>query len=183
LSAVQQAMVDNHGSQCGFCTPGIVASLHALWLAEPNPSAADIERQLQGNLCRCTGYEPIVKGRQSRGSTIPGADNDRLVAAYDATTEALTEMADGARVTIEHERGTSFVPGSLDDLAALYEAHPQATDRGRRHRCRAVGDQAHARHRPGDPHRSPQGAEDHHHRDAGITSARACPTPRRAARW
>jgi xanthine dehydrogenase small subunit len=127
LSAVQQAMVDNHGSQCGFCTPGIVASLHALWLAEPNPSAADIERQLQGNLCRCTGYEPIVKAAIAAAATIPDADNDRLVAAYDATTEALTEMADGARVTIEHERGTSFVPGSLDDLAALYEAHPQAT--------------------------------------------------------
>jgi xanthine dehydrogenase small subunit len=127
LSAVQQAMVDNHGSQCGFCTPGIVASLHALWLAEPNPSAADIERQLQGNLCRCTGYEPIVKAAIAAAATIPDAENDRLVAAYDATTEALTEMADGARVTIEHERGTSFVPGSLDDLAALYEAHPQAT--------------------------------------------------------
>jgi xanthine dehydrogenase small subunit len=84
LSAVQQAMVDHHGSQCGFCTPGIVASLHALWLAEPNPSDADIERQLQGNLCRCTGYEPIVKAAIAAAATIPDADNDRLVAAYDA---------------------------------------------------------------------------------------------------
>jgi xanthine dehydrogenase small subunit len=59
-----------------------------LWLAEPNPSAADIERQLQGNLCRCTGYEPIVKAAIAAAATIPDADNDRLVAAYDATTEA-----------------------------------------------------------------------------------------------
>jgi xanthine dehydrogenase small subunit len=71
---------------------------------------ADIERQLQGNLCRCTGYEPIVKAAIAAAATIPDADNDRLVAAYDATTEALTEMADGARVTIEHKRGISFVP-------------------------------------------------------------------------
>jgi xanthine dehydrogenase small subunit len=81
LSAVQQAMVDHHGSQCGFCTPGIVASLHALWLGEPQPSEADIERQLQGNLCRCTGYEPIVKAAIAAAKTIPAADNDRLVAA------------------------------------------------------------------------------------------------------
>jgi len=127
LSAVQQAMVDAHGSQCGFCTPGIVASLHALWLAEPEPKEADIERQLQGNLCRCTGYEPIVKAAIAAAKTIPSTENDRLVAAYDATTEALTEFADGARVTIEHERGTTYLPADLDDLAALYEAHPEAT--------------------------------------------------------
>jgi xanthine dehydrogenase small subunit len=127
LSAVQQALVDNHGSQCGFCTPGIVASLHALWLAEPEPTEADIERQLQGNLCRCTGYEPIVKAAIAAAKTIPAADNDRLVADYDATTEALAEFADAARVTLEHESGTTFVPANLDDLAELYDAHPEAT--------------------------------------------------------
>ncbi|MEM5473784.1 xanthine dehydrogenase small subunit [Hoeflea sp. AS60] len=127
LSAVQQAMVDNHGSQCGFCTPGIVASLHALWLAEPEPTEADIERQLQGNLCRCTGYEPIVKAAIAAAKTIPAVENDRLVAAYDATTEALAEFTDGARVTIENERGTTYLPADLNDLAALYEAHPKAT--------------------------------------------------------
>ncbi|MFN3765772.1 MAG: 2Fe-2S iron-sulfur cluster-binding protein, partial [Aliihoeflea sp.] len=57
LHPVQQAMVDFHGSQCGFCTPGFVMSLYALWMREPNPSDATIEKALQGNLCRCTGYE------------------------------------------------------------------------------------------------------------------------------
>ena len=75
LSAVQQAMIDQHGSQCGFCTPGIVASLHALWLADPNPSEADIERQLQGNLCRCTGYEPVA-GLSRRYLDIAGRTNN-----------------------------------------------------------------------------------------------------------
>jgi len=127
LSAVQQAMVDRHGSQCGFCTPGIVASLHALWLSDPNPGPADIERQLQGNLCRCTGYEPIVKAAIDAAATIPDAENDRLVAAYDQTVAALTDLADGARVTVESFRGTTYLPADLDDLAELYEAHPQAT--------------------------------------------------------
>jgi xanthine dehydrogenase small subunit len=127
LSPVQQAMVDHHGSQCGFCTPGIVASLHALWLAEPNPSEADIERQLQGNLCRCTGYEPIVKAAIAAAATIPDADNDRLVAAYDRTVAALTDLADGARVSIESETGATYLPADLDDLAELYASHPEAT--------------------------------------------------------
>tara|TARA_R110002020_G_scaffold86731_5_gene214109 strand:- start:971 stop:2455 length:1485 start_codon:yes stop_codon:yes gene_type:complete len=127
LSAVQQAMVDHHGSQCGFCTPGIVASLQALWLADPEPTEADIERQLQGNLCRCTGYEPIVKAALEAAKTIPSEDNDRLVAAYAETIETLTAFADGARVTIESERGTTYLPADVDDLAELYDAHPEAT--------------------------------------------------------
>ena len=64
LHPVQQAMVDCHGSQCGFCTPGIVMSLYGLWLTDSNPSRQAIEEVLQGNLCRCTGYEPIVKAAE-----------------------------------------------------------------------------------------------------------------------
>ena len=60
LHPVQQALVDQHGSQCGFCTPGFVMSLYALWMRSPDPSIAEIEQALQGNLCRCTGYEPII---------------------------------------------------------------------------------------------------------------------------
>ena len=52
LHPVQQAMVDFHGSQCGFCTPGFVMSLYALWMRRPDPSDAEIEKALQGNLCR-----------------------------------------------------------------------------------------------------------------------------------
>ncbi|CAN0581654.1 unnamed protein product, partial [Ectocarpus sp. 12 AP-2014] len=61
LHPVQQAMVDHHGSQCGFCTPGFVMSLYALWMQTPQPSVTQVETAIQGNLCRCTGYEPIVK--------------------------------------------------------------------------------------------------------------------------
>jgi aerobic carbon-monoxide dehydrogenase small subunit len=60
LSAVQQALHEAHGLQCGFCTPGIVLTMEA-WLAEnPAPSETEIREALSGNLCRCTGYQNIV---------------------------------------------------------------------------------------------------------------------------
>ena len=60
LHPVQQAMVDTHGSQCGFCTPGIVMSLFALFKSDMRPLRIDIDQALSGNLCRCTGYAPII---------------------------------------------------------------------------------------------------------------------------
>src|ERR1700754_3960906 len=59
LHPVQQALVDTHGSQCGFCTPGFVMSLYAAYLSEPKPDARRFNDILAGNLCRCTGYGPI----------------------------------------------------------------------------------------------------------------------------
>ena len=85
LHPVQQAMVEQHGSQCGFCTPGFVMSLYALWMAVPDPSENQIETALQGNLCRCTGYEPIIRAAKavsSHGS--PAADH--LTRERDAVT-------------------------------------------------------------------------------------------------
>ena len=69
LHAVQQAMVDHHGSQCGFCTPGVVMSLYALWMEAGCTSVEAVETALQGNLCRCTGYEPIVRAALAAGKT------------------------------------------------------------------------------------------------------------------
>jgi carbon-monoxide dehydrogenase small subunit len=60
LSVVQQAFRDEHGLQCGFCTPGFVISVHALLDANPDPTDQEIREGLSGNLCRCTGYQGIV---------------------------------------------------------------------------------------------------------------------------
>ena len=60
LSAIQQAFLDHHAVQCGFCTPGILMSVHALFKESPNPSREDIVEGISGNLCRCTGYMHIV---------------------------------------------------------------------------------------------------------------------------
>ena len=61
LHPVQQTMVDGNGSQCGYCTPGIIMSLFSLYKTENDPSKETIEDALTGNLCRCTGYKPIIE--------------------------------------------------------------------------------------------------------------------------
>jgi carbon-monoxide dehydrogenase small subunit len=61
LSWVQAAFRDEHGLQCGFCTPGFVVSVHAFLADHPDPSRAEILEGLSGNLCRCTGYQGIVR--------------------------------------------------------------------------------------------------------------------------
>ena len=61
LHPMQQAFKDNHGLQCGFCTPGMVMSAMDLVANNPDPSEAEIRDWLEGNLCRCTGYHNIVK--------------------------------------------------------------------------------------------------------------------------
>src|SRR5580658_2099052 len=71
LHPVQQAMVDCHGSQCGFCTPGFVMSLFALYLQAPEPDREQVLEALSGNLCRCTGYRPIIEAARRMGSYPP----------------------------------------------------------------------------------------------------------------
>src|SRR5258706_3776136 len=67
LHPVQQAMVDCHGSQCGFCTPGFVMSLFALYLNRPAAQRRRVLGALAGNLCRCTGYRPIIEAALRMG--------------------------------------------------------------------------------------------------------------------
>jgi carbon-monoxide dehydrogenase small subunit len=69
LSPVQQAFMDCHGLQCGFCTPGFVISVTAFLRDNPNPSDEQIREGLSGNLCRCTGYQGIIAAvRQAAGT-------------------------------------------------------------------------------------------------------------------
>jgi carbon-monoxide dehydrogenase small subunit len=61
LDPVQQGFMTEHGLQCGFCTPGVMMTARALLDRNPDPSDAEIRRAIAGNLCRCTGYENIVR--------------------------------------------------------------------------------------------------------------------------
>jgi len=74
LSAIQQAFLDQGAVQCGFCTPGMLMSATALLEKNPKPSLAEIKKALEGNLCRCTGYNAIVDAiRQASGQGVDPA--------------------------------------------------------------------------------------------------------------
>jgi len=124
LHPVQQAMVDHHGSQCGFCTPGFVMSLYALWMAHPNPLTDQVEVALQGNLCRCTGYAPIIRAAQDISAA---PDTDPLVSERKAVVAQLNSLADGARVECGPDDDRLIIPAHVDDLAEILEASPNAT--------------------------------------------------------
>jgi len=64
LHPIQEGFWEEHGLQCGFCTPGMIMAAHQLLQRNPNPSEAEIRHGLEGNLCRCTGYQHIVKSVQ-----------------------------------------------------------------------------------------------------------------------
>ena len=124
LHPVQQAMVDAHGSQCGFCTPGIVMSLFTAYLRETRPDAAGINDLLAGNLCRCTGYGPIVKAAQAMHE-LPRPPN--APGEMEADVARLTAIAHGDTVALEGAGTRFYAPATLDDLVRLCEAHPDAT--------------------------------------------------------
>lgn len=125
LHPVQQAMVEHHGSQCGFCTPGFVMSLYGLWMRDPHPSRRAIEKAVQGNLCRCTGYAPII--RAALAISEHGApEGDPLWAERIAVKGRIEALNDGRRVEIGEGENKVVIPASLDDFAAIYAEHPEA---------------------------------------------------------
>ncbi|MBZ9935571.1 xanthine dehydrogenase small subunit [Mesorhizobium sp. BR1-1-16] len=126
LHPVQQAMVDYHGSQCGFCTPGFVMSLYGLWLTNPEPSLPEIEKALQGNLCRCTGYAPIVRAAGAI-SNYGEAAADALEVERKTMRDRLQALRDGHRVTVSSPRGPFIIPADVDDLATIRQEMPDAT--------------------------------------------------------
>ncbi len=86
LHPVQQGFTDQHGLQCGYCTPGMMLTSCALLARNPSPSEQEIREAISGNLCRCTGYVNIVKAVQQaaermRAGASPGADAPRTAAA------------------------------------------------------------------------------------------------------
>ncbi|MBF7955745.1 xanthine dehydrogenase small subunit [Rahnella victoriana] len=111
LHHVQQAMVDNHASQCGFCTPGFVMSLFAMEKSNPVFSVEGVQETLSGNLCRCTGYRPIMDAAKAICEA-PQPDQ------FDADT----------RQTLEKLRAISATdqPVTVDELAERYLAQPDS---------------------------------------------------------
>jgi xanthine dehydrogenase small subunit len=120
---VQTELASRHGSQCGFCTPGIVMSLYgrAIGAAGAEQSAADV---LSGNLCRCTGYGPILAAAEAT-TNLPRDDS--------ATLQALKYLARDESVALSYSDPLApgpprraFIPHNVAELAALCQSHPAA---------------------------------------------------------
>ena len=111
LHPVQREMVERHGSQCGFCTPGFVMSLYGRSIGALGTEGEPVADVIAGNLCRCTGYGPILDAGEA---VPPAATDDSAIAA------ALRGISSAAR-------GEGwFAPRASDDLAALLIEHPEA---------------------------------------------------------
>ena len=118
LHPAQQAMVDCHASQCGFCTPGFVMSLYAHYRSGGLPTRVAIDEALAGNLCRCTGYRPIVAAARRMGE-LPAPE------AFDAAPE-LAALARSDTLAIEHHGRRFYAPRTVAALAELSVRHPDA---------------------------------------------------------
>ncbi|WP_260954972.1 xanthine dehydrogenase small subunit [Pseudomonas citri] len=123
LHSVQQAMVDCHGSQCGFCTPGFVMSLFALQKNSTQPDAHKTHEALAGNLCRCTGYRPILAAAEQ---ACRGKQPDQFDAREAETIARLKAIAPTDTGELNSGDKRCLVPLTLADLADLYDAYPQA---------------------------------------------------------
>ena len=123
LHDVQQAMVDCHGSQCGFCTPGFVMSLFALQKNSDGYDKGQTMEALAGNLCRCTGYRPIIDAAEQ---SCCNRQPDQFDAAEAETVAKLKAIA--PRETAELNSGDKrcLLPLTVADLADIYAANPQA---------------------------------------------------------
>ncbi|RYY71409.1 MAG: xanthine dehydrogenase small subunit, partial [Comamonadaceae bacterium] len=133
LHPVQQALVECHGSQCGFCTPGFAMSLWSTYErhqgAGTQPTRQQLADDLSGNLCRCTGYRPILDAGQ-RMFDLPAArlDSAPVIAALQGLRQAGTfgysARATGTGAAPRTDR--YWAPATLDDMAAPREQHPEA---------------------------------------------------------
>jgi xanthine dehydrogenase small subunit len=119
LHPVQSAMVANHGSQCGFCTPGFVMSLFALYETNQNPDRQEIDDALSGNLCRCTGYRPIIAAAREMYAAPRVIRRNRSSALIDIQREQ--------SLCIDHNGRKFFAPLDTDEFAALLVDNPDAT--------------------------------------------------------
>ena len=126
LHPIQEAMIKYHASQCGFCTPGIIMSLYGLWMQNPYPKKAEIELALQGNLCRCTGYAPIIKAAMNISKKGRLA-KDILIKQRNEITTKLKKMNGAKRIEIDSKNGKTYIPASISDLAKILQDNPKAT--------------------------------------------------------
>lgn len=119
----QQTIVDNHGSQCGFCTPGFVMSSFALHKHNKTPTRAQVLEALAGNLCRCTGYRSIIEAAITASV---GNDEDSFAKNYQETINTLIEIQKFPAPVLTGNSHQFIAPKSIDDLAYELAHEPKS---------------------------------------------------------
>ncbi|MHA1190304.1 MAG: FAD binding domain-containing protein, partial [Alphaproteobacteria bacterium] len=125
LHPVQQALVDHHASQCGFCTPGFVMQIFSAWKIGAVPEQSSLNDWLAGNLCRCTGYGPILAAAEDVLAGDDGNTDGRAAGEADLA-DRLAALGGGASLAVESGDQSWFAPRSVEGLAEIYAAHPDA---------------------------------------------------------
>ncbi|OUR75839.1 xanthine dehydrogenase small subunit [Colwellia psychrerythraea] len=124
LHHAQQTIVDNHGSQCGFCTPGFVMSSFALHKQNNTPNRAEVLEALAGNLCRCTGYRSIIEAAITSSES---AAEDSFAKHYQATVAALSELEKLPTPALTGNGHNYIAPKNIDELATELTNEPKST--------------------------------------------------------
>ncbi len=122
---VQRAMIECHGSQCGFCTPGFVMSLFALYHDNPGANREEILEALGGNLCRCTGYRPIIYAAEV---ALKEGTDDQFSRRRQATHDELTALGDMERevLALDDRQSQYLRPDTIEELTELLHRNPAA---------------------------------------------------------
>lgn len=122
LHPVQQSMVELYGSQCGFCTPGIIMSMFALYKNYNNPTREQIDDALTGNLCRCTGYRPIV---EAAAKSCVHNCVDHFSSDEKKVVDLLKSISKES-IHIQTDKQKYFRPASLGEAISLKHQHPES---------------------------------------------------------
>lgn len=123
LNNVQQAMIDCHGSQCGFCTPGFVTAMTGILEDNDQPTECQWRRGLTGNLCRCTGYTPIVQAGHEASKNPSPKLNELFPTAPMAS--ALKDRGQD-EIKIEHANQTIYSPTTIEQATGFLSENPDA---------------------------------------------------------
>lgn len=124
LHQAQQSIVDNHGTQCGFCTPGFVMSSFALHKHNSTPNRAEVLEALAGNLCRCTGYRSIIEAAITSSES---CEEDSFSKHYQQTLAMLTEFKKLPTPSLVGNGHHYVAPSNIDDLATELVNEPKST--------------------------------------------------------
>ena len=119
LHPVQSAMVNYHGSQCGFCTPGFVMSLFSMYKNNSSYDEKTIQESISGNLCRCTGYRPIIDAAKS----LKNNKSDQFKKNKRKTISLLKKIRPKS-ISINYQNKKYFAPKTINELKKIIKKYP-----------------------------------------------------------